>query len=165
MLPRALSYTSRTVLKSKFLSQQCRYFCICFFLISVLSCHSEAENSASHQMRIRNVKLPSHSNKVVIGTLDVQERRRAANDSLSNTFNDAQGLYNNVTGTLNSAQQLYNNATSIYNKTKSTIDDTVSTPPSQWSKSQWIIVGIALAVLLCCFGCIWRCIPCAPRII
>ncbi len=159
MLSRALSYTSRTFLNSKFLSQQCCYFCIFCLLISLLSCHSEAE------MRIRNVRLPSSSNKIVIGTLDAQERRRAANDSLSSTFNDAQVLYNNVTGTLNSAQQLYNNATSIYNKTKSTIDGTVGTPPSQWTKSQWIFVGIALAVLLCCFGCIWRCIPCAPRII
>jgi hypothetical protein len=164
MLSRILSFKSATIFNSRFLSTHC--FCCIICLFSLLSCsNSQAENYASSRMRIHNASRQSNSNERVIETLHSQERRRAANNTLTNTLNNAQGLYNNVTGTLNSAQQLYNNATNIYNKTKSTIDGTVSTPPSQWTRSQWIYVGIALAVLLCCFGCIWRCIPCAPRII
>jgi cobalamin biosynthesis Mg chelatase CobN len=165
-MSRVLSFKSEKFFNSRFLSKHC-FCCIIICLLSVLSCsnNSQAENYASNRMRIHNARRQSNSNERVIETLDSQERRRAADSTLTSTLNNAQGLYNNVTGTLNSAHQLYNNATSIYNKTKSTIDGTVSTPPSQWTKNQWIYVGIALAVVLCCFGCIWRCIPCAPRII
>jgi hypothetical protein len=154
----------------------------CVFYIVLLMLNSEVKqfingqsmtkNSAVRRMRgTYNKPQPKslvapNSNEILIKELHPQEPRRAADlNSTLNNLSNTQGLYNNLTKSLATAQNLYNNATSIYNKSKSTINDTAGTPPNQWTKNQWIFVGIALAVLLCCFGCIWKCIPCTPRII
>jgi len=56
----------------------------------------------------------------------------------------------------------------IYNKTSNVVGDvkdTLHTAPVSWTRSQWYIILIIVASALIAFGCIWRCIPCTPRII
>jgi len=73
--------------------------------------------------------------------------------------------YNSTWSTLETAKGYLNNATHIYNSTKQTFTDTATTPPSQWQKHQWVFVSIILAISLCLIGCVWKSIPCTPRII
>lgn len=63
----------------------------------------------------------------------------------------------NTTSTLGSA-------TEIYNTTVNTFTDTIETPPSQWQQKNWIVVSVTLAILICLFGCVWKMLPCTPRI-
>ena len=56
----------------------------------------------------------------------------------------------------------------IYNKTSNTIGDvkdTIHTAPVSWTRNQWYIILIMVGSALVLFGCIYRCIPCAPRIL
>jgi len=45
------------------------------------------------------------------------------------------------------------------------VQDTMNTAPADWTKSNAFIALIVIAILVCLFGCVYRCIPCAPRII
>jgi len=65
-------------------------------------------------------------------------------------------------------QDNYDKISAVYNITTNTVgdvQDTINTAPAAWNKHQWIVVLCMLAPAICLFGCVYRCIPCAPRIV
>jgi hypothetical protein len=58
-----------------------------------------------------------------------------------------------------------NGESSSVGDTYNDVNETFTTAPADWTKNNGIIAAIVIAVIVVLFGCVYRCIPCAPRII
>lgn len=96
--------------------------------------------------------IPTLERKVLLvqGELQ-QQRRRVAN---------ATDIFNTTT----TGGAVTDTLTNLTGAVKGTYNEVTGTPPNQWSQRVWIIVVIVLAVSLCLIGCLWKMLPCCPRI-
>merc|ERR1712157_447258 len=124
----------------------------------------QLSSSALSSSSIIGLSSSSSNNNDKEGEIDVIKKERKLDEEDGD--NDNNNLdFNDVA---DKANDIYKKTSNIYNKTSETVGDvkeTLNTAPTSWTKSQWTIIGILIAVGLVAFGCIYRCIPCTPRII
>merc|ERR1711862_29821 len=127
----------------------------------------KVENSNNHEKKeeANGNNNSAHINNYIrsISSITINKERKLDEEDGDNDNNNLD--LNDVVG---KANDIYEKTSNIYNKTSETVGDvkeTLDTAPTSWTKSQWTIIGILIAVGLVAFGCIYRCIPCTPRII
>merc|ERR1711862_818093 len=125
----------------------------------------KVENSNNHEQKEANVNNSAHINNYIrsISSITRNKERKLDEEDGDNDNNNL-----DLNDVVDKANDIYEKTSNIYNKTSETVGDvkeTLDTAPTSWTKSQWTIIGILIAVGLVAFGCIYRCIPCTPRII
>ena len=82
-------------------------------------------------------------------------------DKVQDMSEKASNEVDNVNKTITKVQDVCDEASNPVDNA----NETLQTSPAEWAQDQWYIILAIVAAALVLFACVYRCIPCTPRLI